>query len=123
MNLVQKYITLAIEVVSFDEYENKKAVTEYNRKTKQMRKIAIEIDQNFPNLKNEFYELLCHDNRYIRLWVAHHILEVMNYDNVTKTMALQEIHYHAMTDKTANGLGNKLWLDNWYKNHPMDKLV
>ncbi len=67
MSLVQEYLSLATKVVSFNEHENKKAVTAYNRNVTQMRKIAIEIDRHFPNLKTEFSELLCHENRKIRL--------------------------------------------------------
>ena len=43
MNLVQEYLSLATEVVSFEAYENKKAVNSYNRQATRMRKIAIEI--------------------------------------------------------------------------------
>ena len=121
MNLVQEYLELANDVVLYDEYENKDAVKEYNRKAKQMRKIAIEIEQNFPDLKDDFYNLLCHENRKISLWVAHHILEVMNYDQISRKTALQEIRYHAMTDKSVNGLGNEMWLEDWYKKHPIDR--
>ena len=121
MNLVQEYLSLATEVVSFEAYENKKAVNAYNRQATRMRKIAIEIEQNFPDLKGEFCKLLCHENRKIRLWVAHHILEVMNYDQISRKTALQEIRYHAMTDKGVNGLGNKMWLKGWLKEHPSDR--
>ena len=121
MNLVQVYLSLATEVVSFEAYENKKAVNAYNRQVTRMRKIAIEIEQSFPDLKDDFYKLLCHENRKISLWVAHHILEVMNYDQISRKTALQEIRYHAMTDKSANGLGNEMWLEDWFKKHPMDR--
>ena len=120
MNLVQEYLELVNDAVLFNEYENKKAVKVYNRRVTQMRKIAIEIEQNFPELKGEFCKLLCHENQEISLWVAHHILEVMNYDQISRKTALQEIRYHAMTDKSANGLGNEMWLEDWYKKHPMD---
>ena len=121
MNLVQEYLELVNDAVLFNEYENKKAVKVYKRRVTQMRKIAIEIEQNFPELKEDFCKLLCHENRKIRLWAAHHILEVMNYDKTSRKTALQEIHYHAMTDKSVNGLGNKIWLEDWYNEHPMDR--
>ena len=120
MNLVQEYLLLASAVVSFEAYENKKAVNAYNRQATRMREIAIEIEQNFPDLKDEFGKLLYHENRTIRLWAAHHILEVMNYNQISRKTALQEICYHAMTEKTVNGLGNKMWLEDWYRKHPMD---
>ena len=121
MNLLQEYLMLAIEVVAFNEYENKRSVSDYNRKATRMRKIATEIETDHPDLKQEFCELLSHENKEIRLWVAHHILEVMSYDQISRKTALEEIRYHAMTDKSVNGLGNKTWLEDWYKKHPMDR--
>ena len=123
MNLVQEYLSLATEVVSFEAYENKNAVNTYNRKATRMRKIAIEIEQNFPDLKDEFCKLLCHENRKICLWVAHHVLEVMNCDKQHRKAALREIRYKARTDKTANGFGEAVWLEDWYKTHPKDRWI
>lgn len=123
MHLVQKYLELANEIVLFDEYENKKAVKEYNRKVTQMRKIASQIESSYPTLKNEFCELLSHNNESIRIWVAHHVLEVMNCDQCYRKVALQEIVHRANTDPTVEGLGNKMWLEDWYKTHPTDKLL
>ena len=123
MNLVQEYLSLATEVVSFEAYENKNAVNTYNRQATRMRKIAIEIEQNFPDLKDEFCKLLCHENRKICLWVAHHVLEVMNCDKQHIKAALREIRYKARTDKTANGFGEEVWLKDWYKTHPKDRWI
>ena len=67
---------------------------------KRMSAIATEIEQNFPELKNDFYELLANENKEIRLWVAHHILEHMNYERSFRKNALMEIRSMARTDKT-----------------------
>ncbi len=123
MNLVQEYLALVIEVVSFNEYDNKKSVHDYNRKATRMRKIATEIETDHPDLKQEFCELLSHENAGVRLWVAHHVLEVMNCDKSYRKAALQEIRYAARTDKTANGFGEKMWLKDWYKTPPKDRWV
>ncbi len=123
MNLVQEYLELANDVVLFDEYDNKNAVKEYNRKATRMRKIATEIEANHPTLKNVFCELLSCENSGIRLWVAHHVLEVMNCDKFSRKTALREIRYIAKTDKTANGFGEKMWLKDWYKTHPKDRWI
>ena len=123
MNLIQEYIVLATEITCFNEYDNKNSVKEYNRKATRMRNIATEIEQKYPEFKNEFCELLAHENKKIRLWVAHHILEVMNCDKIHRKAALCEIRYNARTDKTANGFGEKLWLKDWYKTHPMDRWI
>ena len=74
MGLVQEYLELANEVVLFNEYDKKEAVEAYNRKITRMRKISAEIETDHPTLKNEFCELLSHEDESIRLWVAHHVL-------------------------------------------------
>lgn len=123
MSLVQEYLELANDVVLFDQYENNKAVKEYNRKVTKMRRIATEIEQKYPELKSEFCKLLSHENAGICLWVAHHVLEVISCDVSYKKAALHVIRYKARTDKTANGFGEKLWLKKWYKAHPKDRWI
>ena len=121
--MVQEYLELANDVVLFDEYDHKDAVKEYNRRATRMRKIVTEIQTNHPTLKNDFCELLSHENLGVRLWVAHHVLEVMNCDKFSRKTALREIRYIAKTDKTANGFGEKMWLKDWYKTHPKDRWI
>ena len=124
MNLVQEYFVLVNEVVSYRETVYDGATAEvHNRKVKRMSAIATEIEQNFPELKNDFYELLANENKEIRLWVAHHILEVMNCDKAYKKAALKEIRNQARTDKTANGFCERVWLKEWYKSHPKDRWI
>ena len=124
MNLVQEYFILVNEVVSYRETVHDVATAEvHNRKVKRISAIATEIDQKFPELKNDFYELLKNENEEIRLWVAHHILEHMNYDQSFRKNALKEIRHRARTDKTAYGFGEKVWLKAWYKAHPKDRWI
>ena len=124
MNLAQEYLILVNEVVSYRETVHDVATAEvHNRKVKRMSAIATEIDQKFPELKNDFYELLKNQNEEIRLWVAHHILEHMNYDQSFRKKALKEIRHRARTDKTAYGFGEKVWLKAWYKAHPKDRWI
>ena len=62
MNLVQEYFVLVNEVVSYRETVYDGATAEvHNRKVKRMSAIATEIEQNFPELKNDFFELLSND--------------------------------------------------------------
>ena len=124
MSLVQEYFILVNEVVSYRETVHDVATAKvHNRKVKRMSAIATEIDQEFPELKNDFYELLKNENEEIRLWVAHHILEHMNYDQSFRKNALKEIRHRARTDKTAYGFGEKVWLKAWYKAHPKDRWI
>ena len=121
MNLVQEYLSLATEITSFNKYDDKVLVKEYNRKASQLRKLAIKIEQSCPDLKKDFCQLLSHENDRIRIWAAHHILEVMNCEKSLRKSALREIRNAAKTDKSANGFGEKLWLKEWYKSHPADR--
>lgn len=127
MELIQEYLTLVIDVVSHKEFSEKVYIVdfskEHNCKVTRMREIAAVIERNYPELKNEFCKLLSHENDGVRLWVAHHILEVMKCDKSRRKVALREIRYNARTDKTANGFGEKIWLKEWYKTHPKDRWI
>ncbi len=61
MGPIQEYLMLAMEVTSFDKYNQEKAVNKYNRKATQMRKLAVEIANAHPDLKYAFCELLSHE--------------------------------------------------------------
>jgi hypothetical protein len=122
MNLVQEYFTLANEVISWRESVHDNITAEaHNQKVNRMRSIAVEIEQDFPDFKLNFFNLLSNENQEIRLWVAHHMLECMNYEQCFKKYALKEIRCKVRTDRTALGFGEKLWLKEWYKSHPKDR--
>ena len=109
MNLVQEYFVLVNEVVSYRETVYDGATAEvHNRKVKRMSANSSEIHHKSPEPQNEFYELLANENKEIRLWVAHHILEHMNYERSFRKTALKEIRSMARTDKTAYGFGEKV---------------
>ena len=124
MNLVEEYLALVSAVVSYREtvYDGATA-NDHNRKVRKMRAIATEIEKNSPALKYDFFGLLSNESNEIRLWIAHHILEVMNYDKPCRKVAFQVIRHKARTDKTASGFGEKVWLKQWYKTHPKDRWI
>jgi len=127
VELIQEYLALVTDVVFPKEFSEKAYFAnfskEHNRKATRMRKIAAEIEQKYPELKSEFCKMLSHENAGVRIWVAHHVLEVMNCDKSSRKAALREIRYAAKTDKTANGFGEKIWLKDWYKTHPKDRWI
>ena len=127
MQLIQEYLALVMEVVSpqgiSDSVYFADFSKEHNRNVTRMRKIAAEIEGNYPEHKHEFCKLLSHECPGVRLWVAHHVLEVMNCDKSYRKAALHEIRYKARTDHTANGFGEKIWLKDWYKTHPKDRWI
>ena len=124
MNLVQEYSALVNEVISWREtVHDGITADEHNQKVNRMRTIAEEIEQAFPYLKPDLFALLSEENKEIRLWVAHHMLECMNYGPICKKRALKVIRHRARTDKTALGYGEKVWLKAWYKAHPKDRWI
>ena len=120
MDLIFEYVTSVIEMDKTD-YADKKSVRQHNRLATKIRAIACKIDSMDSTTKMEFYELLSHENESVRLWVAHHILEVMNYDNMCRGKALKIISCVADKNDGINGLRNKMWLEQWLQEHPLDR--
>ena len=123
MDLILEYIEAVQKINDIQEtgLDNKKKVKRNNKFADRLRAIAFEIDSEHPEMKPNFYQLLFHEKATVRCWVAHHILEVMNYDNVCRANALKEIVYVCKHDKSINGLGNKMWLQQWFEKYPTDK--
>ena len=123
MNLITEYTEAIHEMdeVQTSGLDKRNKVKKNNRLANRMRKIASEIETKYPDMKNDFYQLLFHEEAIVRNWVAHHILEVMNYDEACRKNALKEITDIAMNDKGFNGFGNKMWLAQWYEEHPTDR--
>ena len=122
MHLVQEYVDLVNEVISFrNTVYDKESAEKHNQCVTRMGVIATEIQRDHQASKAAFSELLFHENQDIRLWVAHHILELMDYEQPIRKKALKIIRRRARTDKTAYGLGEKFWLQDWYKQHPRDR--
>ena len=51
------------------------------------------------------------------------MLEVMNYSEEYRKMALEEIKDVINRNIPVESLGNKMWLKQWYEQHPEDKLL
>lgn len=123
MDLIMEYIATAQRINDINErdFDKKKIVKRNNKLASRLRAIASEIDSKHPEMKSNFYQLLFYEKECVREWVAHHILEVMNYDNECRTMALKQIGYTATHDEGISGFGNRLWLKEWFNEHPVDK--
>lgn len=125
MDLIQEYLCLVTSIISDIEYAQTTCFADFckdhNRKVMRMRSIAGEIEKDYSELKDKFCDLLSHEELGVRLWVAHHVLEVMNCEQNQRKAALTIIRYEAKTNKTANGFGEKIWLKDWYKSHPKDR--
>lgn len=79
------------------------------------------IEQKYPELKDRFLGLINAVDEDIRLWAAHHVLEVMSYDYPDRKNALRVIKLIAenSTDSVRR-LGNSRWLKQYYEEHPAD---
>lgn len=100
---------------------DKRQASRYNARARRIRCIAGRIEEKYPALKEEFYRLLFSDEGSVRIWAAHHMLEVMHYEGEQRAAALREIRCVAEQDASAQGLGNRMWLREWLKAHPEDE--
>ena len=120
--LIVEYLDAIHEMNELEGYfEKKENVRKYNSLCKRNRKIVGDIEENHPELKQEFYQLLFSEEQRVRAWVAHHILEVMSYDDECRKSALKEIERISTYGKDAEALGNRMWLQQWLDKHPEDR--
>ncbi len=125
MKLIREYLETVNILAQMEEedFENEDLVLVFNQAAARIRFIAQEIEYEKPELKDKFKELLFIDSITIRIWVAHHILEVMNYDDETRALALKEIALAKRHSEPSYALGNKIWLENWLKKYPDDAML
>ncbi|NIK80454.1 galactokinase [Paenibacillus castaneae] len=96
------------------DYSNKKSVKRANKAVVEMIRIAQRINIDFPQKMDEFSELLNEKKYRLDIWVAHHLLERMNYTKDMEEKAIAVIEEYAKED-SADGLGNRMWLSEWRK--------
>lgn len=125
MKLIREYLETVniLAQIEEEDFENEDLVLVFNQAAARIRFIAQEIEYEKPELKDKFKELLFIDSITIRIWVAHHILEVMNYDDETRALALKEIALAKRHSEPSYALGNKIWLENWLKKYPDDAML
>ena len=125
MDLIDIYLSnlQIINEMTLDDYGDKGKVRKNNKLAKSNRQIAIDIENIYPEYKEEFAKLLLNGNWKIRCQVAHHMLEVMDYPEEYRKIALDEIKSVISKNIPVESLGNKMWLQQWYELHPQDKLL
>lgn len=124
-DLIDTYLSnfRIINEMTLDDYDDRRKVRRNNKLAKMNRQIAMDIENIHPEYKEKFAKLLLHDDWKIRCQVAHHILEVMNYTEEYRKMALDEIKEVINKKIPVESLGNKMWLQQWYELHPQDELL
>ncbi|MBE5887657.1 MAG: hypothetical protein E7283_02340 [Lachnospiraceae bacterium] len=125
MDLIETYLNnlQTINSMTLDDFGDRRKVKRNNKLADANRQIAKDIENTYPEYKEDFAKLLLHDDWKIRCQVAHHMLEVMNYPNKYRKMALREIKDVINKDILVESLGNKMWLQDWYKQHPLDRFL
>lgn len=125
MNLIAIYLSnlQIINEMTLADCGDKGKVRRNNRLAGKNRQIAADIENIYPEYKEEFAKLLSHENQKVRCQVAHHMLEVMNYPTEYRKMAFAEIKNVISSNIPVHSLGNKMWLQQWYELHPQDKLL
>lgn len=103
-----------INIISQIDYGDRSSVKKCNRAVDQMINISICINEEYLSRIYEFAELLTRNDFRTDAWVAHHILENMDYPSELENKALEVIIKYAKED-SAEGLGEKIWLDKWNK--------
>ena len=125
MKLIREYLETVNILAQMEEedFENEDLVLVFNQAAARIRFITQEIEYEQPELKDKFKELLFIDSITIRIWVAHHILEVMTYDDNIRALALKELAASKRDSEPSYALGNKIWLENWLKKYPDDAML
>ena len=123
--LIEIYLANLQEIhnMTMEDFGNRQKVSKGNKLANTNRRIASDIEEKYPDQKEAFAKLLSHDSRDIRGQVAHHMLEVMNYPTEYRKKALDEIKDVIDKNIPIESFGNNIWLDQWYKEHPEDRLL
>ncbi len=120
MESIKKYIAYVIELEQINQIvlSHGNNLRQNNKLAGKLRAIAKSIELKTPEYKKAFAKLLSHSNSNVRIWCAHHMLEVMNYDDEDRKNALLII-----LGRSTDSYGEKLWLNDWFTKNPLDKLL
>lgn len=124
MTLIEEYLDNITKMqLSRDDFGDKRKVRKSNKLADRNVKIAECINTQ-EELKEQFVCLLESDDRQVRGWAAHHIIERMSYDKATRQKALRVIEDDAVNNPSeVFRFGTKLWLKNYYLEHPDERLT
>lgn len=111
--LINEYIENAKIQLNI-EYGDKNSVKRGNKAIEKMIKISKKINVEFSERIIDFSKLLEMKEDRIDIWVAHHLLENMNYTKEIERKAISVIERYSKED-SIEGLGNRMWLAKWNK--------
>lgn len=109
--MILKYTECAIEWgVINSKGLNSQSVKINNKNAQNLRLLAIEISKSDSNVQTEFFNLLNHNDSNVRIWCAHHILEMFSSNRAACSESLKIIE-----DKSVVDVGERMWLKKWKK--------
>lgn len=120
MNLIEEYLSnIKTMKLGLDDYADKRKVKKSNKLADRNREIAKIIDNDESWIKLQYIRLLESNDVDVRNWVAHHVIEIMTFDQPTRKRALNIIKDEAENNSDSLvRLGTSMWLKQYYKNHP-----
>jgi len=114
--LIEEYKNLAKQCANTD-YGDKSSVKLHNQSVDRMYEIVeaigYELTEETPE---QFCGLLDITENKTNLWAATHILDRLPIDKSIETKALSIIRQAAESDDI-NGMGFKIWLEDWNQRH------
>lgn len=122
MKLIEEYLSnIRLMKLGLDDYDDKGKIKKSNKLADRNRKIAKLIDKESHDIKAEYLCLLDSPDEDVRGWVAHHVIELMTFDKTTRMKALKVIKSEAENHSdNLIRLGNTMWLEKYYLDHPED---
>ena len=115
--LLQKFISGAECTVNVD-YTDKISVKKNNKGVDQYRKAAKQINEQFPDQKDNFASLLNHPTNKVKVACAVCMIELMDYTENWRNQALEVIK----ADYPSKPRFEKSMINIWLKNHGFDEI-
>lgn len=97
MDMISEYIKTALELERLDSTDTKTKlggeiqIYKNNKLADKLRDTAIKINADYPELKEDFFQLIYHQNKTVRNWVVFQILDAMDYDFEHRKKAMSAI--------------------------------
>ena len=104
MDMIAQYVETALElermkgIKTTEKAETNAWIRKYNKLADKLRNTAIDINNKYPELKEDFFQLLYHENTTVRNWVMFQILDAMDYDFDHRKKAMEAILKRKETD-------------------------
>lgn len=104
MDMIAQYVETALELErvkntkTVAKAETNALIRKHNKLADKLRNTAIKINNEYPELKEDFFRLLYHENTTVRNWVMFQILDAMDYDFDHRKKAMEAILKRRETD-------------------------